>query len=276
VVAKLSSAIKNMNQSEELPYPPTNMRMLVGPVETSYFDNSTGAPVFPTIPTENYESVFDFGCGCGRLARQLLQQRSRPLRYLGIDLHLGMITWCKQNLTPRGPNFHFLHHDVYSLGFNPGRNKPSSLPLPVADRSFKLVLAWSVFTHLLEEQVVYYLGEIARILDPGGIFVSTWFLFDKKYFPMMQEFQNALFINSTDPTNAVILDFNWLAQMVKQRGLKIIEIEPPAIRGFQWRLHMASTANSRSAITFPTDVAPFGVNRPPVPNFDPAVVGLSK
>ena len=218
--------------------------------------------------------MFDFGCGCGRLTRQLLQQERRPASYTGIDLHLGMITWCQQNLAPHGLGFQFYHHDVQSPSFNPGRNKPRMLPFPAADRSFKLVVAWSVFTHLLEEQVEYYLDEVARILHPSGICVSTWFLFDKKYFPMMQEFQNALFINSIDPTNAVILDFNWLAQTVALRGLKIIEIQPPGIRGFQWRMHVAPAGSFRPKVDFPPDTAPFGINRPPVPNFDPAKIGL--
>ena len=86
----------------------------------------------------------------------------------------------------------------------------------------------------ISAQVVYYLDQVARILHPGGMFVSTWFLYDKKYFPMMQEFQNALFINPIDPTSAVIIDVDWLERMVEQRGIKISEIQLPGIRGFQW------------------------------------------
>ncbi len=148
------------------------------------------------------------------------------------------------------------------------------LPFPAENQSFKLVVAWSVFTHLLEDQVAYYLDEVARILHPNGIFVSTWFLFDKKYFPMMQEFQNALFINPIDPTNAVILDVDCLVRMVEHKGMKFTEIQPPSIRGFQWRLHVVQSSNPRPRVDFPVDAAPFGINRPPVPQFDPAKVGL--
>ena len=44
------------------------------------------------------------------------------------------------------------------------------------------------------------------MLRDGGIAVTTFFLFDKAGFPMMQEFQNAPYINLDDPTNAVIFD----------------------------------------------------------------------
>ncbi len=43
-------------------------------------------------------------------------------------------------------------------------------------------------------------------MAPDGLLRSTWFLCEKRYFPMMQDFQNALYINENDTTNAVIYD----------------------------------------------------------------------
>jgi hypothetical protein len=90
--------------------------------------------------------VFDFGCGCGRIARQLMQQSPRPQRYVGIDLHRGMIEWCRENLAPHAPGFEFQHHDVFNPGLNPGTDMrpPRTRPFPVGDRAFTLVNAWSV------------------------------------------------------------------------------------------------------------------------------------
>ena len=73
--------------------------------------NPSGAPIFGAAP-ERFDHVLDFGCGCGRLARQMLQQLPRPRRYTGSDLHAGMIRWCNTNLAPLAPGFTFLHHDV--------------------------------------------------------------------------------------------------------------------------------------------------------------------
>jgi SAM-dependent methyltransferase len=254
-----------MSDPLALPLPPDDMRMLVGPTDTDFFDNPTRRPIFSDMSLDQYETVFDFGCGCGRLARQLLQQVPRPRRYIGIDLHLGMIKWCRENLQTRSTGFEFIHHDVHNIGLNPGKYKPRTLAFPAPDKSFKLVIGWSVFTHLLEDQVGYYLNEVARILQPTGIFVSTWFLFEKRYFPMMQDFQNALFINPTDPTNAVIFDVRWLQRIAKEIGLKIVQVDPPAIRGFQWLVHMVAGDSHRTEVEFPEDTAVFGINRPPVP-----------
>jgi 16S rRNA G1207 methylase RsmC len=65
------------------------MRELVGPTDPTEFDNPSGNLVYPYLPADAYEAVLDFGCGCGRVARQLIQQSRPPQRYLGIDLHRG-------------------------------------------------------------------------------------------------------------------------------------------------------------------------------------------
>jgi SAM-dependent methyltransferase len=107
----------------DLPLPPPEMRALVGPTDITAFENPTDDLVFPYLDATLYRAVLDFGCGCGRVARQLIQQREQSERYLGIDLHAGMIRWCKEHLTPRAPHFTFMHHDVFDDSFNPGGGK---------------------------------------------------------------------------------------------------------------------------------------------------------
>ncbi|HEV7669940.1 MAG TPA: class I SAM-dependent methyltransferase [Thermoanaerobaculia bacterium] len=246
-----------------IPLPPLSYRELVGPTEDRFFDNPTGGVVFPALPPAPYDFVLDFGCGCGRIARQLIQQEPRPKRYVGIDLHAGMIQWCRENLAPIAPGFEFQHHDVYNPGFNP-QSTARHLPFPVPDRCVSLALAWSVFTHINEAQTLFYLGEMARVLRPDGIVLSTWFLFDKSDFPMMQEFQNALFINETDPTNAVIFDRDWVKSSIKNAGLRILRIMPPEIFGYQWQLWLTPDRPGLSEARFPTDAAPKGRLAPPL------------
>jgi SAM-dependent methyltransferase len=133
----------------KLPIPPFEMRQLVGPTDESAFENLTGAPIL-NVPEARFDSVLDFGCGCGRLARQMLQQRPRPRRYVGFDLHAGMIRWCRNNLAQHAPGFIFLHHDVENSSFNPGKGKPPLRPMPAEDGSFSLLIALSVFTHMTQ------------------------------------------------------------------------------------------------------------------------------
>lgn len=243
----------------ELPLPPIEMRQAVGPTDPAAFDNPAGALVFPDLPAEAYRSVLDFGCGCGRLARQMIQQQPRPGAYLGIDLHPVMIEWCRNNLTPLAPEFEFRHHDVRYPSWNPGEGKPETAPFPAEDGSRSLVIAYSVFTHLIQAHAERYLGEVSRVLAEDGHLESTWFLFDKRYFPMMQDFQNALYINEVNPANAVIFDRAWLVDVARAKGLAIVAAAPPKVRGFHWRITMAPAREGVRAVELPEDEGPIDV-----------------
>jgi SAM-dependent methyltransferase len=247
----------------DIPIPPLGLRELVGLTDPSYYENPAGDLVYPYLPAGAYECVFDFGCGCGRVARQLMLQTTRPRRYLGIDIHRGMIAWCRENLTPLAPEFEFRHHDVFSPGLNP-TGTARLARLPAEDGEFTLVQAWSVFTHLTQEQTEHYLREAARILRPDGFLHSTWFLFEKRYFPMMQDFQNTLFINDIDPTNAVIYDRDWLRDAARSAGFMLIQAFAPKVRGFQWTLVLTPARAGVTEIDLPEDDAPFGREPPPL------------
>jgi SAM-dependent methyltransferase len=259
-----------------LPLPPLEMGELIGAYDASGFDNSTGAPIWDDLPEEAWCCYLDFGCGCGRSARRLMQQTPRPDRYIGVDIHRGMVRWCQENLTPLEPTFEFHHHDVYSAGLNPDRTRPWARPLPVADSVCTIVEATSVFTHLVESQAEFYLDEMARVLAPTGVLISTWFLFDKTDFPFMQDNQNALYINDRDPTNAVVFDVPWLYAALAERELAIVRAEPPAVRGFHWRLHISPARAGVTPIELPPDTAPPGREPPPLLRVGAHRIGLDE
>ncbi len=237
-----------------LPLPPLELRQLVGTTDPALYDNPDGELLDPSIGADRHRRVFDFGCGCGRVARRLLQQDPRPERYVGIDLHPGMIAWCERNL--RAPGFEFHHHDVAGT-WNPGGAR-STAPFPVADSSFTLVLAWSVFTHLTEEQVAPYLAEVGRILEPGGAFLSTWFLFERPDFPMLPDDHHALYADYRYPEAAVLYDRDWVLEQVREAGLTLFDASPPEIHGFQWMLRIAPAGDGLPEAALPADEAPYG------------------
>ncbi len=257
---------------EPLPLPPEEMRALVGVTDPAFFDNPRHENALPELGQRAYGALFDFGCGCGRLARRLLQQDPPPRRYVGIDLHAGMIRWCDEHLAPLAPQFSFAHHDVFNAGFNP-RAEASFLPFPVEDAAFDAVVAHSVFTHVVEDAALHYLRECARILAPGGRLLSTWFLFEKSGFPMMQDFQNALYIAYNDPTNAVIFDRTWLVAAAEEAGLVVTVVTPPALRGFHWTISLEPGATAGPPAAFPEDTAPVGSVPPPILRIEPSSIG---
>jgi SAM-dependent methyltransferase len=261
-----------MTVNQNLPIPPFEMRQLVGPTDETAFDNPNGDPIFD-LPETQYDSVLDFGCGCGRLARQMIQQRTRPKRYVGFDLHPGMVRWCRENLGPYATGFSFLHHDVDNPSFNPGPGKPPLLKMPVEDGAFSLVIALSVFTHTIQSHGEYYLREVARVLRADGVLVASFFFFEKRFFPMMHDFQNALYISIEDPWNAVIFDRTWLQVSLQNLGLCVVRVVPPSLRGYQWLLYIRMLSAGEPAVSLPEDHAPFGRLPPPIPIVDPTSVG---
>lgn len=260
-------------RAKHLPLPPVEMRQLTGLTDASWFEPPIDWHVSQHVRQRTqYESVLDFGCGCGRNARQLALSRVPVKLYVGIDLHAGMIRWAQQNITPRAPRFTFAHQNVYNPGFNPDPALPRTMPFPVEDRSVTLLIAHSVFTHLLESQIGFYLGEARRVLRDDGIMLATFFLFEKRYFPMMQDFQNALYINPDDPTNAVIVDRNWLLDEVQHRSLGVADFTVPHARGFQWTLEIRP---GQESVALPADTAPFGRHPPPVSEGSADTIGAS-
>lgn len=257
---------------DPLPIPPFEMRQLVGPTDEAAFDNPSGDSIFQ-VPESQFDAVLDFGCGCGRLARQLMQQRARPRRYVGFDLHFGMVRWCREKLAPRASGFEFLHHDVDNPSFNPGLDKPPVLPMPADDGAFSLVIALSVFTHTTQAHAEYYLREVTRVMRTDGMLVASFFLFEKRYFPMMHDFQNALYINVEDPWNAVIFDREWIEASLRNLDLGVVRAVPPRLRGFQWLLHIRRLSAGESVVPLPEDRAPFGRLPPPIPIMNPTMVG---
>lgn len=250
--------------SAELPLPPLKMRELVGLVDPAGYENPTGEPIWSDLPEEAWRSYLDFGCGCGRSARRMLEQRRPPDRYVGVDLHAGMVRWCTEHLAPRAPGFTFLHHDVFNPGLNPDRLRPWALPLPVGDASCSIVEATSVFTHLTESQAEFYLDEVARVLTADGVLIATFFLFDKEDFPMLQDFQNALYINERDPTNAVLFDRGWLRAALRTRGLVLTDAVAPAVRGYHWTVRIAGRDAGRPEVALPPDTAAPARRPPPL------------
>ena len=121
--------------------------------------------------------VLDVGCGAGRIARVLAPRLRPPGSYDGFDVMTEAIDWCARHYGGTSVPFRFVHADIHNALYNPsGTVAAAEYRFPYADESFDLVLATSVFTHLLADTASRYLAEAARVLAPGGVLFTTWFL----------------------------------------------------------------------------------------------------
>lgn len=125
--------------------------------------------------------VLDIGCGYGRLALVMTKYLNKEGSYDGIDIVPMGIKWCKENITPKYPNFNFKVAKIYNKLYNPhGKYKSSEYKFPYKSESFDLVFLISVFTHMLPEDVDNYLSQIYNVLKRKGICYATFFLLDRR------------------------------------------------------------------------------------------------
>jgi SAM-dependent methyltransferase len=165
--------------------PPNHMRIRVG-VGNRIFANQV---IFVTGPKDFWMHAFhsglcrldstivDIGCGCGRYAHPLRDYRFKSERftgkYIGIDIDEEMLEWCGRNFDAGRFSFHRSNHA--SKAYRGAENGNSHYHIPVADGSADFVFSTSLFTHLLEEQLVNYCQESYRALRSGGHMVMACF-----------------------------------------------------------------------------------------------------
>jgi SAM-dependent methyltransferase len=123
------------------------------------------------------DRVLDVGSGIGRMAVPLTSYLSAKGVYHGFDIVKMGVVWCQENITPKHPNFHFLHTDIHNKDYNAqGAIQASNFRFPYESDYFDFVFLTSVFTHMFPADMENYLKEIARVMKPGSTCFITYFL----------------------------------------------------------------------------------------------------
>jgi SAM-dependent methyltransferase len=146
------------------------------------------------------DRVLDVGCGSGRLARPLAGFLSIDGAYAGLDVSADAIAWCTRRYRHL-PHFRFVHADVRQERFNPdGAEAAVAYRFPFEDGAFDVAALVSILIHLSEEETLHYLGQVRRVLAPGGRMLAT-----ARVGPEREE---------------------WLLETLRAAGLDLVELHP--------------------------------------------------
>jgi SAM-dependent methyltransferase len=104
----------------------------------------------------DFHTILDFGCGCARVLMAFFHEGVNA-EFYGSDIDEEAMLWAQKNFAP-------------AARFNANGVLP---PTRHESNMFDFVYAISVFTHLPEDHQDAWLSELARILKPGGVLITT-------------------------------------------------------------------------------------------------------
>lgn len=117
-------------------------------------------------------SLLDWGCGAGRLAVGVREHMGRIRDYHGVDIQPELIEWAQSNLT--APGFRFSLLDVSNERYNPDGSTERTIG--AEPNSVDVFYAYSVFSHMNDDDTPAYLRLIADALTPNGRAFVTCFV----------------------------------------------------------------------------------------------------
>jgi SAM-dependent methyltransferase len=218
--------------------PPNHMRIRVGVGNRILFNEAHflrfGTSVLVSLIDRGVltldSNVVDLGSGCGRLADALRRHDFRG-GYTGVDVDAEMVAWCTANY-PSG-QYRFELADVYSEVYNPEGGRGAST-IPCRDGTQDLIVAYSVLSHLLEDDVRNYLREAYRVLKPGGtILMGAFCLEDMEALGVLggrwtfpHRSGNAYLQSRRYPEAAVAYHREDLLAWMREAGFATAEVEP--------------------------------------------------
>lgn len=193
--------------------PPLWLRRHIGAAAPDAFRAAAAAgadQLRELFPHPAFRSVLDLGCGCGAMVPYFQEALPAAGRYLGLDKHRGCLRWARRHYAA-DQRFDFAHV-----------SEPAAL---AAGAPFDLVLAKSLFTHLVAAEAESMLRMIQAHLAPGAALVLTAFLHDRQgatpMFPYAAGDGFVRFRRRTRPAAAVTFDRDFFLALLSANGFRV-------------------------------------------------------
>lgn len=219
------------------PLPPQHLRFM-GEDDTEFVETAAelaNLVIERGLPRTG--TVLDVGSGYGRLAIGLRNSSDFDGSYIGFDILRRHVRWCRKTLTPLSDSYRFRHIDLRNARYNPeGTVDPLSFRFPAGIGTIDAIALFSIFTHFYRADIEHYLREFRRVLKPGGVAITTWFLYDEQRLPAIlsdssqfamahQLDEHTRYFNLDDPLHAIAYDEVFVRRLAAEAGLEVVSID---------------------------------------------------
>lgn len=159
--------------------------------------------------------LLDYGCGV-KYTQAFLQNGIPIKNYTGVDVDKKMISFLKNNVSDERFIYSVLpfHNEMYN---KEGIPMTPNADLGVGDKHFDLIIALSVFTHLIPRDSKVLLKIMRRYLKPNGKIFFTTFINDT----LQKEFRD---FHKDKPLLRAVYTSSFWETAAKDADLKIVEI----------------------------------------------------
>lgn len=121
--------------------------------------------------------MLDVGSGQGRIPIGIIEKLGTIKSYQGVDIDLRSVKWCNRYIGKNNPSFQFSLLNIHNSRYNPkGKHIDNNFRFSFEDNKFDIIYLFSVFSHMLEDEVAIYLKDFKRILKPTGKVLFTTFV----------------------------------------------------------------------------------------------------
>ena len=210
--------------SDEIPLPPPRLRM-GGAHFASDEDFVAGGVRDVRLLAEvagltRDSRLLDWGCGAGRLAIGVKHEWGQVADYHGVDVQKKLVRWARNHLADDHTRFTLV--DQHNDRYNPeGKTKRR---IPADDGSVDVLYSYSVFSHMLTDDVAGYAQVMARVLAPDGRIWLTCFVEDGVP-DCVENPQDYLKLDWRGPLHCVRFDREFFESLMTGAGLRVDRFE---------------------------------------------------
>jgi ubiquinone/menaquinone biosynthesis C-methylase UbiE len=119
------------------------------------------------------QTIYEFGCGTGRLAELLLEKHLQSnTEYYAVDISTTMVALTRRRLEKFGKRVHVMQTQ-------------GEVQTQFKENNFDRFISTYVLDLLGEEQIIAVIGEAHRVLKAGGLLVLASLSYGERIFPRL-------------------------------------------------------------------------------------------